>query len=105
MIVPTGQSCARMTARSSTEVPPDGCANGRSSPDGTCFGCPDLRRLDDSAWDNRLETLTESARAAELHTRLWCPEHGHMRASQTTVTKICRLPGSTFHDGGLNRLW
>jgi len=56
---------------------------------------PDLRRLDDSAWDDRLEIQTESARAAELHTCLWCPEHGYMRASQITITRICWL--STFH--------
>lgn len=81
------------------------CTDGRWSPDGTCTDCRDLRRLDDLAWDARLETLTETARSVELHTCLWCPEHGYMRASQITTTKVCRLPGSTFHDGGLLRLW
>jgi len=81
------------------------CTDGRWSSDGTCTGCRDLRRLDDLAWDARLETLTETARSVELHTCLWCPEHGYMRASQITTIKVCRLPGSTFHDGGLNRLW
>lgn len=46
-----------------------------------------------------------AGRAQELRTCLWCPEHGYIRASHITTTTTCRLPGSTFHDGGLNRLW
>ena len=80
------------------------CPNGRWSSGGICTGCGALRRLDEQAWDSRLETLTEAASAAELRTCLWCPEHGYMRATQITTTKVCRLPGSTFHDGGLDRL-
>lgn len=73
--------------------------------DGTCDTCGALRPLDDIAYRVYLDALAPEAREVEERApRLWCTEHGRMRAAHITTQKVCLLPGSDFHDGGLARI-
>lgn len=82
----------------------DGCG-GRWSASGRCDRCQQRRRLDLFAYRTYLESLNASDRQAELRTvPLWCVEHGYLRYADITTTKICRLPGTPLHDGGLDRV-
>jgi hypothetical protein len=73
--------------------------------DGTCDTCGALRPLDGIAYRLYLDALAPEAREVEERApRLWCTEHGRMRAAHITTQKVCLLPGSDFHDGGLARI-
>lgn len=75
-------------------------------PDGCCTGCSELRRLDLAAWEAMLGTLDPTQRASEVsRAALWCPEHGYLRQRHVTTAKVCMLPGSALHDGGVARLY
>ena len=81
-----------------------GCEGGWL-PDGTCTGCSQRRPLDRAAYDAYLDALDTDARIEqERGPQLYCIEHGYLRRRDITTTKVCRQPGTVFHDGGLMRV-
>jgi hypothetical protein len=87
------------------DIHTDGHCGQAWRPDGLCGGCGAKRYLDAQAWADRLATLVPADRERETaRSRLWCPEHGFIRAADVRTDKVCQLAGSTRHDGGLNRV-
>jgi hypothetical protein len=81
-----------------------GCPGGWR-PDGNCESCPAKRPLDRTAYEAYLAALDPGGRDEQLNgPQLYCVEHGWMRRTDITTTKVCRLPGTVFHDGGLFRV-
>jgi hypothetical protein len=81
-----------------------GCAGGWR-PDGNCTNCSSKRPLDRRAYEIYLDALTPSDRDEQVNgPQLWCIEHGWMRRADVTTVKVCRLPGTVFHDGGVSRV-
>lgn len=80
-----------------------GCS-GYWLPEGACTTCRAKRPLDHQAYLDYLDAIDEEARAAQIKgPQLWCVEHGWMRQADVTTTKVCRLAGTHFHDGALQR--
>lgn len=74
-------------------------------PNGRCTGCRQRRRLDMPAYHRMLETLTADELTREMRTcALWCIEHGYIRITEATTTKVCPHTGTSIHDGGLDRI-
>lgn len=72
-----------------------GCG-GNWRKDGTCDGCSEKRRLDETAFEDYLETTDEDeAKFLSTHSRLWCDEHGYARQSEWTTDKTCRRTDSS----------
>jgi hypothetical protein len=81
-----------------------GCPGGWR-PDGNCTSCPARRPLDRASYEAYLAALDPGGRDEQLSgPQLYCIEHGWMRRADITTTKVCRLPGTVFHDGGLFRV-
>lgn len=81
-----------------------GCTGGWQ-PDGSCTNCPAKRPLDRTAYETYLAALSPAGRDEQINgPQLYCIEHGWMRRADITTTKVCRLPGTVFHDGGLFRV-
>lgn len=81
-----------------------GCAGGWR-PDGGCTNCPARRPLDRAAYEAYLAALGPAGRDEQVcGPQLYCIEHGWMRQADITTAKVCRLPGTVFHDGGLFRV-
>lgn len=81
-----------------------GCTGGWR-PDGNCTNCSAERPLDKAAYKTYLAALDPGGRDEQLNgPQLYCIEHGWMRRAAITTTKVCRLPGTVFHDGGLFRV-
>ena len=82
----------------------DGCG-GQWTANGTCASCHQRRRLDLPAYRSYLDAMSAGERRDERSTAaLWCVEHGYLCRGEITTTKICRLPGTPLHDGGLDRV-
>jgi hypothetical protein len=81
-----------------------GCTGGWR-PDGACTNCPAKRPLDKAAYEAYLAALGPARRDEQVNgPQLFCTEHGWLRRADITTTKVCRLPGTVFHDGGLFRV-
>lgn len=81
-----------------------GCTGGWR-PDGSCTNCRVRRPLDRAAYETYLGALGSGERDEQLNgPQLYCIEHGWMRRPDITTTKVCLLPGTVFHDGGLFRV-
>jgi len=81
-----------------------GCMGGWR-PDGTCTSCLAKRPLDRAAYDIYVAALDPDRRDEQLTgPQLYRIEHGWLRRADITTAKVCRLPGTVFHDGGLARL-
>lgn len=81
-----------------------GC-DGFWLPDGTCTVANHLRPLDSPAHQRMMAALPKNELAEERRApRLWCVEHGRLRTRHITTQKVCHLPGTHLHDGGLFRI-
>jgi hypothetical protein len=81
-----------------------GCTGGWR-PDGDCTSCPATRPLDRAAYETYLAALDPGRRDRQRNgPQLYCIEHGWIRRADITTTKVCRFPGTVFHDGGLFRV-
>lgn len=81
-----------------------GC-DGFWRPDGTCTAGSHLRPLDNVAYHAMTAALPDEQAAVERRApRLWCIEHGRLRSHHITTKKVCQLPGTHLHDGGLFRI-
>jgi len=60
---------------------------------------------DQRAYDDYLSSLTgDDLKHESASPDLFCIEHGYMRRRDITTQKVCGLPGSSFHGGGLMRI-
>lgn len=74
-------------------------------PNGTCTSCTAQRPLDADAYLAYVDALSEDDRTRQINgPRLYCLEHGWVRTRDITTQKVCRLTGTDFHDGGLQRV-
>lgn len=84
-----------------------GC-HGYWAADGVCDTCSAVRPLDAKAYAEYLVAARDinpfEAERQANGPQLYCIEHGFMRRIHITTTKVCRLPGTEFHDGGLARI-
>lgn len=72
---------------------------------GRCSGCRTQRPLDARAYQDYLEAIGPTAAMWQRSgPQLFCAEHGYVRRDDVNTQKVCRLPGTSMHDGGLFRV-
>lgn len=86
-----------------TECP--ALSNAPWAQSGTCTGCSRPRPLDAEAYRTHLAALSPFGYCEQVNgPQLYCAEHGWVRKADVNSMKVCRLEGTVFHDGGLDRV-